>query len=829
MKRERIYRWILFIISTFIILGIYYYTTKAMTKVENISKDVVKIQEEAISEYINKKDLGISLKTDTEIYGIGGEKIGHIYRNNYKYVDYNDISKEAINAYKAVEDRRFDTHKGIDYMGIIRAAKSNYDSGATTQGGSTITQQLIKNSIVGKERSYKRKLKELFIAPNLEKDKGKDWIMEKYLNTNFYGNGVYGIGYAADYYFGKKASDLTYKDAALLIAITNGPSKYNPRTNRKATLEKAKSNYRKIYEAGYIDKKTYDENVDKDYELVFKKPKNTRTDKITTLALYDATLELMKNSDFEFKFRFNSREEEKEYKEHYYKTYKNTMDKISLGGYRIYTNIDKNMYSESEKAIENVLSKVNNEIEAVSIIIDNQNQYLISATGGRKDDEFNRAFQALRQPGSLVKALYTYPASMEKTLLSFGDYEIDEKIDGDYSPNNVDFKYRGSMMLRDALARSINTIAFKMLDKVGTDVVSDMVCNYNIASTTYIDYFNKSISLGGLHRGWSPYEVTKAFSSIVNDGYRSKRNIVTKIVDENGNILVDNGTENVKNYGLKLNDNINQLEDTLKELKINYSFNKENIDKNILSSNIDNEIKVMNRETSQSIIDALKYSVELPYGTAHRLKNILKIKDEYVSKTGTTTMSRDGWNVIMTPRYTVLTWVGYDKPKSENLYGSTYPLTISANIINKLYSKLGNYKPMKFEKDEIVKVIVNKDGLITYVTNDMNKDYGSIGIDSLNKRLTRDYDKYQAHNKRIEEENELRDFENNYKKVNIEDKENGDIKETDNKGVNSEKEEVDPREGLNLDKTTNVLSDEDINNFENLNKNEPKINTEKGD
>lgn len=815
MQKRNIIRGILVLISIFCISGIYYYSTKATKVIEDKSIEVVKIQAEAISEYLNKRDLGVSLKTDTLIFGKDNKKIGHIYRNNYKYVEYKDISKEAIEAYKAVEDRRFDTHKGVDYLGILRAAKYNYNSGSTKQGGSTITQQLIKNSIVGKEKSYKRKLKEVFIAPILEQDKGKEWILERYLNTNFYGNGVYGIGYAANYYFGKEASELTYKEAALLIATTNGPSKYNPRTNPEVAFEKAKSNYKKIYEAGYIDEKTYNENVDKPYELVFKKPENTRTDKITTLALYDATLEMMKHNDFEFKFKFNSNKEEKEYKENYYKVYKETMDKLSLGGYRIYTNIDTNVYNETNKVIEEVLSKVDNEIEASTVVIDNKTQYLVAATGGRKDDEFNRAFQALRQPGSLVKALYVYPTAMETLLLSYGDYEIDEKIKGDYSPENVDKRYRGSVMLRDALANSINTIAYKLLDKSGLDNVSKTMTNYNIASTTYIDYFNPAISLGGLHRGWSPYEVAKGFSSIINNGSRCRRNIVTKITDENGNVVLDNGNSVLPNPTSISKENKEELKDILQDLNIKYSFN--NLKKEtMLEGNPYIERKIMEPETSQTVIDAMKYTVELPIGTAHSLKNIINIKDEYVAKTGTTTMSRDGWGVVMTPKYTVLTWVGYDQPKPAQLYGGTYPLTISGRVMNKLYENLGDYEKEKFNRDGIIKVTTNGNGLITYVTDDMSKDYGSIGIDSLIKRLNRDSKKYLDYNRKLEEEREQKEFEENYQDVNyreintIEDKESN-MKET-NEETKDLKEEKD-----NNDKNLNVLSEEDIKRFEDLN------------
>lgn len=815
MQKRNIIRGILVLISIFCISGIYYYSTKATKVIEDKSIEVVKIQAEAISEYLNKRDLGVSLKTDTLIFGKDNKKIGHIYRNNYKYVEYKDISKEAIEAYKAVEDRRFDTHKGIDYLGILRAAKYNYNSGSTKQGGSTITQQLIKNSIVGKEKSYKRKLKEVFIAPILEQDKGKEWILERYLNTNFYGNGVYGIGYAANYYFGKEASELTYKEAALLIATTNGPSKYNPRTNPEVAFEKAKSNYKKIYEAGYIDEKTYNENVDKPYELVFKKPENTRTDKITTLALYDATLEMMKHNDFEFKFKFNSNKEEKEYKENYYKVYKETMDKLSLGGYRIYTNIDTNVYNETNKVIEEVLSKVDSEIEASTVVIDNKTQYLVAATGGRKDDEFNRAFQALRQPGSLVKALYVYPTAMETLLLSYGDYEIDEKIKGDYNPENVDKRYRGSVMLRDALANSINTIAYKLLDKSGLDNVSKTMTNYNIASTTYIDYFNPAISLGGLYRGWSPYEVAKGFSSIINNGSRCRRNIVTKITDENGNVVLDNGNSVLPNPTSISKENKEELKDILQDLNIKYSFN--NLKKEtMLEGNPYIERKIMEPETSQTVIDAMKYTVELPIGTAHSLKNIINIKDEYVAKTGTTTMSRDGWGVVMTPKYTVLTWVGYDQPKPAQLYGGTYPLTISGRVMNKLYENLGDYEKEKFNRDGIIKVTTNGNGLITYVTDDMSKDYGSIGIDSLIKRLNRDSKKYLDYNRKLEEEREQKEFEENYQDVNyreintIEDKESN-MKET-NEETKDLKEEKD-----NNDKNLNVLSEEDIKRFEDLN------------
>lgn len=725
--------------------------------IKNKSIEVVDIQKDAVNLYENNKDKQYTLKTDTFIYDINNNQLGHIYRNNYEYVEYKDISKEAIQAYKAIEDKRFDTHNGIDYAGIIRAAKYNFDSGSTSQGGSTITQQLIKNTIVGKEKSMKRKLKEFFIAPVIEKDKGKEWIIEKYLNTNYYGNNVNGIGYASKYYFGKTADKLTYKDTCLLIATTNGPTKYNPRRNPNITFEKAMQNYKILYEQGIISKEEYEKESKIPYELVYNKPQNTRTDRLTTLALYDATLELMKYNNFDFKWVFDSREDEKKYKENYYKVYKETQDRIIRGGYRIYTNIDKDIYNKTVDIVNNELSKIDNKIEASSIIIDNQTQYLLAATGGRKDDEFNRAFQALRQPGSLVKPLFVYPSSMETRLTTYSDYELDSKVEGDYSPQNVTGKYLGYITLRDAVARSINTVTYKTLAKTGLEAESDMMNRYKIASTSYPDYFNESISLGGLTRGWSPYEIAKAYSSLVNNGIRPSRNIIRKIEDEDGNVILDNGNDIKHFIPANNNEDIISLKEKLDELNIknNIDVNNDNF-RDVEQENSQGTI-IMEPGIAQSTIDTMKYSTILPYGTSYRLKNLLKIPDEYASKTGTTTGSKDGWSVIITPRYTVLTWIGYDKPKRTNMYGSTNPTTISANIINMLYKDIK--ETMNFDKNKIVKLNCTTNNYITYVTDDLGYNNGSSSIEILNKRLEKDYDKYYE---RYKEEKDREEKEKEY-------------------------------------------------------------------
>ena len=215
--------------------------------------ELVHSREVAYDALANMKDSDFSMVADTEIYDKDGNQIGLINSGHFEYVDINDISMKIQNGYIAVEDKRFKTHPGFDWISIARAALALVkNNGEITQGGSTITQQLVKNTYLTQEQTWSRKLTEVFLAYDVERVYTKADIMEFYCNTNFYGHRCYGVEAASNYYFGKSAKDVDWDEAAMLIGLSNAPSAYDPVNNPEAALEKRNRVLDTIAKDGYI-------------------------------------------------------------------------------------------------------------------------------------------------------------------------------------------------------------------------------------------------------------------------------------------------------------------------------------------------------------------------------------------------------------------------------------------------------------------------------------------------------------------------------------------------------------------------------------------------
>ena len=209
--------------------------------------------------------------SDTEIYDKNGQLIGLINAGHYEYVPINRISLNIQNAYIAQEDRRFKSHTGVDWIATSRAALALVKNrGVITQGGSTITQQVIKNTYLTQEKSFTRKIVEILLAPEIEKEYSKTDIMEFYCNTNFYGNHCYGVQAASRFYFGKDASELTPAEAAVLVGISNSPSAYDPVKNPEAAREKRNDVLLSMYEVSLITKEEYDSYISQPLNIVHK-------------------------------------------------------------------------------------------------------------------------------------------------------------------------------------------------------------------------------------------------------------------------------------------------------------------------------------------------------------------------------------------------------------------------------------------------------------------------------------------------------------------------------------------------------------------------------
>ena len=225
-----------------------------------------------------------SMLSDTVIYDKDGRQIGLINAGHYQYVDINHISMNLQNGYIAQEDRRFKSHGGVDWIATFRAGLALIKHGGhVTQGGSTITQQVIKNTYLTQERTFTRKIVEILLAPELEKKYSKADIMEFYCNTNFYGHQCYGVEAASLYYFGKHAQDLEPEEAAVLIGISNSPSAYDPVSHPDASKEKRNDVLKSMYEMGYLSDEDYEKAVSAPLKIVSRRPRErTKTTRAAT-------------------------------------------------------------------------------------------------------------------------------------------------------------------------------------------------------------------------------------------------------------------------------------------------------------------------------------------------------------------------------------------------------------------------------------------------------------------------------------------------------------------------------------------------------------------
>lgn len=576
------------------------------------------------------------LNSNTLIYDDSDNIICEVNSGSFKYAKISDISNYITDGYIAVEDKNFKSHPGIDIRGITRAALAYIENkGKITQGGSTITQQLIKNTMLSQKQTFRRKIAELFIAIDFEArpDVTKELIMEYYVNTNFYGNNRYGIESACNYYFNCSAKDVTPAQAAMLIGISNAPSKYNPVANYDLCIEKANSCLTKMYENGAITEVEYNkakEDLDNGIEIEKHTEDLINEDNyLTTYALHCATIKLMENNNFKFEYTFNKKEEENNYNDRFNEEYSKWYTEIHNGGYEIHTALNLEAQEELQRVIDEKLS-VNTEVQdngiyalqSAAVVIDNSNNYVIAIVGGRSESgEYNRGYQAARQPGSSIKPILDYGPAFDTGEYYPSKIVEDGPIPGDYQPKNWYSGYRGNVSIRYAIEQSINTVACKALLDVGVSNGIDYLAKMKFSNLSYADYESSTIAIGGFTYGTTPYEMAKAYNTMQNNGEYSDRTCI-KTLSKLGEI--------------------------------------------VYNSAVENKTEVYTADTSYMVTSCLKSDV------TNGLARASSVDGQVVAgKTGTTNSSKDIWYCGYTKYYTAAIWIGYDTPKEITLDNNT--------------------------------------------------------------------------------------------------------------------------------------------------------------
>lgn len=261
---------------------------------------------------------------NTKILDKDNQLIGEVDSGTYLYEDISSIPLTLQNAYIAAEDQNFKTHRGVDYKAILRAGVALVkNKGEITQGGSTITQQVIKNNLLSQEQSFVRKILEILIAPELEKEYSKQELMEFYCNSNYYGNGCYGVGSASRFYFGKDVSELTLAESAMMAGISNSPNNYNPVADFEKATKKKEQILKQMLEQQMITEEEY--KLAKEQEIVVTQTSSSLVSAdnyMSSYAIHCATLELMELNGFEFDYLFETEEEETNYETSYSDVYK---------------------------------------------------------------------------------------------------------------------------------------------------------------------------------------------------------------------------------------------------------------------------------------------------------------------------------------------------------------------------------------------------------------------------------------------------------------------------------------------------------------------------
>ncbi|MHA1523844.1 MAG: transglycosylase domain-containing protein, partial [Alphaproteobacteria bacterium] len=408
-------------------------------------------------------------------------------------ISFDEMPENLIQAVLAIEDRRFFSHIGVDFLGLTRAAITNFKAGRIVQGGSTLTQQLAKNLFLKPEKKIRRKVQELVLALQLEGLFTKRQILEIYLNRVYFGAGTYGVEAAAERYFGKSVRDITLNEAAVLAGLLKAPTRYSPAAHNERAIKRATLVLGNMFDAGYI---TQDDRRSAELALRIPRP---RTGIETASYVLDWVAERS-----------------------------GELIPDALGDLVIETTIEPELQAFAEETARKTIeeSGAKKMVSQAAVVIMDNTGAIRALVGGvdYSESQFNRAVKGLRQPGSSFKP-FVYLAALEAGLTPW-DERIDEPINIDgWQPRNYSKKYRGPVKLFEALARSINTIAAQIAYEVGPSNVALVAQRMGIESPLHT---NPSIALGTGEV--TLVELTSAYVPFSNGGFKTPPHAIVRIL-----------------------------------------------------------------------------------------------------------------------------------------------------------------------------------------------------------------------------------------------------------------------------------------------------------
>lgn len=610
------------------------------------AKGIFSLRKEAIEMVQNSTIEDLQGQRVGTIYDAEGEVITELKNErNIRYLTFEEIPEEVKDAFISIEDKRFYQHHGVDFFALTRAVTKLVNKNTITQGGSTITQQLARNVFLTHEVSWQRKVKEMFIAWELEKLYSKEEILEFYVNNIFYANNCYGIEAASQKYFGKTISECSLSEIAFLCAIPNSPSRMDPLKHKETTLERRDVILEAMYDNDKISKAEYDAAL-KEEITVESHSVTYEQSWARSYAIHCVVEEMMAADGFEFQYDFPEVTDKEDYEDLYDETFAEYREKLFTSGYQIYTTIEPEQQELLQKAIDEKLEEYNTKntngsyaLQCSAVCIDNETGKVTAIVGGRSQEDisydYNRAYLSSRPPGSAIKPLLVYTPLLERGYTA--DSIVEDKKDPD-GPKNANGQYSGSMTLRRAVEVSKNTVAWDKFQEIGAETAMQYLLNMEFSDIMPQDYTGSS-ALGGFTRGTSALEMTAAYAALENHGAYRTPTCILRVEDSYGNVVFEPQAESSQVYESSAAD---AMTDILEG--------------------------VMKNGTAAGMgLDAMPSA----------------------GKTGTTNENKDGWFVGYTPYYTTGIWVGYDTPRwLKGLSGSAYPAQIWNTYMEEIHTGL---------------------------------------------------------------------------------------------------------------------------------------------
>lgn len=616
---------ILFVILVLSVIGLGLYISSIY-----ISASAMELNEDILS----------SPSLTLQVYDSDNKPIKEENEINKSYAKIETLQNHTIDAFTSIEDKTFYKHKGVNYKRIAVATFNNIKSGKLKEGASTITQQLVKNTQLTSEKTFNRKIKEVALAKKIENKYTKDEILELYLNVVYFGNNCYGIESASNYYFSKPAKELSVNESCMLAGMLKSPAKYSPIKNQTNCLNRRNLVLSEMYKDGKITVADYNKFKDQKIELKLNQEKHNKLNSYSQASIDEAE-----------------------------KILGIPARQIAINGYKIYTAQD----FTKQKALEEAITSQDITCDSAGIVIDNQ-KGLVSAYIG---SSIYKIMDAKRQPGSCIKPVLVYSPALNEDIIYPCSQILDEKLTiNGYSPKNVSNVYRGYVSAREALSKSMNVPAVKVMSYVGIDKAKaygeDMGIEFDEKDDSY------TLALGGMTYGINLLQLAGAYSTFANEGNYIKPQFVTFITDKNNKLVYIN-----------------------KHIKT----------------------RVLREDSAYLVTDMLKTCAQS--GTAKKLNTL---SCEIASKTGTVGKSGskenlDAWNISYTKNQTCGIWLGELDNTPISYAGGNQPTEIVKQYFSRIEDDSHFNKPSSIVEKNIDLAELESNHRVTLANNFMPERY----------------------------------------------------------------------------------------------------------